>query len=122
MTKTRLVIRAISAWGVPNIRTWEPPDPKQFAEVITLNIGFRANSGSDIFSIRVATPAGLGAMSSKNGVIATRPLLIVDEYDYENLAKWLEATVAECDSEVWTEAVEKLRRYFDWEFDGYSER
>lgn len=119
--KGRLVIRSVFVWGHPNIRTWEPDDPGTIAELVSLDIGERSKSSADTFSIRVATPAGLSTLEARDGILATRPLLIMERYDFGNLWRWLERTVAECEADTWLASVENLRRYFAWEYDGYKE-
>jgi hypothetical protein len=65
--KGKLVIRSVSVWGHPNIRTWQPDDPGAIAEVVSLDIGERSKDGADTFTIRVATPAGLAALEAREG-------------------------------------------------------
>lgn len=55
------------------------------------------------------------------GILATRPLLVMQRYDVTDLWRWLERIVAECEQESWVASVESLRRYFGWEYDGYKE-
>jgi hypothetical protein len=112
------VIRSVGVWGYPNIRTWEPDDPSAFAELVQLDVGPKQAKGADSFSLRVATPAGLEALETKDGIVATRPLLVMRRYDYDDLWRWLET----CEAGTWPECVEKLQRYFNWEFEGYQER
>jgi hypothetical protein len=116
------IIKAVGVWGHPNIRTWQPDDPAVFAEVVSLDIGPKSSKAADSFSIRVATPAGLANLDSKDGIIAVRPLLVMDRYDYDNLWRWLDEKVSECDAETWPGCVEKLRLYFGWEYDNYTLR
>jgi hypothetical protein len=119
---SRLVIRFVGVQGNQNLRGWTPESPTDFAELVTLAIGFGARPGTDDFSIRVATPAGLAGLPARDGIIATRPLLVVDRYDFGELWSWLEATVQGCEAGTWPECVERLRRYFSWEYDGYDAR
>jgi hypothetical protein len=119
--KGKLVIRSVSVWGHPNIRTWKPDDPDKFAEVVSVDIGERSKDGADTFTIRVATPAGLATLEARDGILATRPLLIMQRYDFADLWRWLERTVAECEQDSWVASVESLRRYLGWEYDGYAE-
>lgn len=121
LMKGKLVIRSVSVWGHPNIRTWTPADPGAIAEVVSLDIGERSKDAADTFTIRVATPAGLATLEARDGILATRPLLIMERYQFADLWRWLERTVAECERGSWSESVESLRRYFGWEYDGYQE-
>jgi hypothetical protein len=118
----KLVIRSVWVWGHPNIRTWQPDDPETIAELVFLEIGDKAKSSSDTFTLRVATPAGLATLESQEGIIATRPLLVMKRYDFDDLWRWLERTVAKCEKNTWSECVENLRLYFGWEYENYKER
>lgn len=82
---TKLILRGLSAFGQPNLCNWQPEYPGNFAEVISADIGHRRRVGNDTFSIRVATPAGLAGMESREGIIAMRPLLVMDKFDYDYL-------------------------------------
>jgi Immunity protein 8 len=119
--KLKLVIRSISVWGHPDIRTWQPDDPGKIAEIVFLDIGERTKVSADTFSIRVATPAGLSTLQARKGILAIRPLLVMQRYDLADLRRWLRYTVAKCEGENWTACVNNLRLYFDWEYDGYKE-
>lgn len=117
----KLVIHSVSVWGCPNIRIWEPDDPDNIAEIVTLDIGPKSKKGADSFYIRVATPTGLSTLQPNNGILAVRPLLIMQRYDFNDLWCWLEQTVAKCEAETWNECVANLRLYFDWEYQNYQE-
>ena len=119
--KYKLVIRSIAVWGHPDIRKWQPDDPVKFAETVYLDIGPRTKKSSDSFSIRVATPAGLATLRARKGILAIRPLLIMEQYDFADLRRWLRRTVAKCEGKNWAASVSNLRRYFDWEYDDYKE-
>lgn len=117
----KLTIRSVFVGECPNIRNWQPEDPQRVAVMVCVDIGPKTRKGADTFCIRVATPDGLHAMEAKDGILATRPLLIMHRYDFNDLWRWLERTVAACEAETWPACVEKLQRYFDWEYDGYKE-
>jgi hypothetical protein len=119
--KLRLVIRSVSVWGHPNIRTWEPENPGKIAEIVTVDIGPKTKKHADSFTIRVATPLGLTTLQPNNGILAIRPLLIMERYNFHDLWRWLETTVAKCEDETWNGCVDRLQRYFNWEYQGYKE-
>ncbi len=118
--KTQLILRGLSAWGHPNLRTWQPEYPDNFTEVILVDIGHRSRAGNDTFSIRVATPAGLASLESRDGIIAMRPLLVMDQFNYDYLWSWFESITTRCDGGDWMVCVERLQRFLDWEYDGYT--
>ncbi|MGU0171012.1 Imm8 family immunity protein [Escherichia coli] len=55
-------------------------------------------------------------------MIAARPLVIMDEYNFHELWKWLECIVSSCECDTWLQCVEHLKQYFDWEYDNYMYR
>jgi len=81
----KLIIRSVFTWEHANIRTWEPFEPKVIADTVNVDIGPTTEKGSDAFNIKIATPAGLSGLDSRDGIIAVRSLLIIDSYDYNNL-------------------------------------
>lgn len=117
----KLVIRSASVRGNVDLRSYAPESLGEFAELVTLDIGPKNAQRGDTFSIRVATPSGLDGLSAHDGILATRPLLVMRRYDYDDLRRWLEHTVERCEAERWPDCVENLRRFFDWDYAGYSE-
>ncbi len=115
------VIRSAGVWGHPNIRTWQPDDPDTFAVTLMLDIGEKGKKSADTFTLRVATPSGLDQLDEHEGILASRPLLVMRSYDFDELWGWLQTTVAGCEADSWLGCVEKLRLHFDWEYDGYEE-
>lgn len=113
----KLVIRSVWTWDHANIRTWTPFCAEDVAETINIDIGPKTSKGANTFSIRVATPKGLSRLDVRDGIIAIRPLLIIEKYDYQDLWNWLTKTVASCESDTWNASIDKLRMYFDYEYD-----
>jgi hypothetical protein len=114
-SSTKLVIRSVSCRNHPNIRTWEPDDPGDIVEELTLKIGPKGQKEADAFKIVVATPTGLGRLPPADGIVAIRPLVVMDRYDFELLWAWLQQTVEECEADTWLSCVNELRVYFAWE-------
>lgn len=115
-----LIIRSVGVGSHANIRMWQPEDPSIVAEDVYVSIGLKSKKGADIFHIRIATPAGLATLEDHQGIIATRPLLVMRRYTFDDLWHWLERTVTSCEEETWPSCVEKLKLYFGWEYDGYD--
>lgn len=114
----QLVVHSLSIDGHRNIRTWEPADPLKVAEGVTLEIGPRGKKNVDIFWIEVATPRGLEELEAKDGIIAHRPLVVLERYDYHLLWDWVMKTVSSCEAQSWNDCLSRLRRFFGWEYDG----
>ena len=73
--RTQLILHGLSTFDVPHLRGWQPDDPDRFAEVIWIDIGHRSTRGSDQFTLRVATPAGLAGLQAHRGVVATTTVI-----------------------------------------------
>jgi hypothetical protein len=116
-SSTKLVIRSVSCRNHPNIRTWEPDDPGDVVEELTLKVGRKGQKEADAFKILVATPTGLGRLPAVDGIVAIRPLVVIDRYDFELLWAWLQQTVEECEADTWLSCVNELRVYFAWEYE-----
>ncbi|WP_434383129.1 Imm8 family immunity protein [Melittangium boletus] len=122
-------VQSVGIANQPNLRHWEPEDPDVVVETLAIHIGPRtAGKGargqvkkSDLFTLRVATPAGLETLETQDGVLLiNRKLLLVRRYDSDTIWRWLERTVASCEAATWAECVDKLRAHFHWEFEGMS--
>lgn len=118
----KLVIHSVWTWECANIRVWAPPDPELIATTINIDIGAKGRRGKDTFQLRLATPKGLAAIEARDGIIAIRPLLVIERYDFHVVWGWLQETVAKCEAAGWTDCVANLRRWFDWEYDGMDTR
>jgi len=119
-------IQSVGIAGSPNFRKWEPDDPDVVVTSAFINIGPRTRGKgaldqvkkSDTFTIMVATPAGLGTLESKDGILlSNRKLVVMRRYDVDDLWRWLERIVASCEAATWEDCVDKLRAHFDWEFE-----
>jgi hypothetical protein len=117
----RLTIRSIGIETHANARTWQPDDPDRVAARALVDIGPKKSKGADTFSVRVATPLGLAELKDRGGIIACRALVVMRRYSFDDLYNWLEATVASCEDDTWSACVDRLRLYFDWEFENYTE-
>jgi hypothetical protein len=116
----KLVIHSVSCWDHPNIRTWEPRDPDDVAEELTVDIGPRGKNTADSFILKIATPKGLCRLPAHAGIVATRPLVVLERYDFQVLWHWLEETVASCERDTWEACVAELRLHFLWEYEGMA--
>ena len=122
MVAIKLLVKSESVWGKPNMRLWIPEDPSRIAEEVMIDIGPRDKKWANTFTLRLATPQGLEELTARGGILATRPLLVMKRYDFGDFWRWLEVTVASCESNEWSTCVTRLRRFFDWEYDGMEHR
>jgi hypothetical protein len=100
-----------------NMRVWRPEKPDNFSTFLVVAIGGKSRRSTSDFSIRIATPNGLAAVDSQTSIIAMRPLIVVKDFNYDDLWSWLTATVEACEADTWEGSVELLQRNFHWEYD-----
>ncbi|WP_286968842.1 Imm8 family immunity protein [Flavobacterium sp. UBA4854] len=106
-----------------NLRKWQPENEEVISELINLEIGIKNKKGSDGFTFTLVTPQGFQLLLREKGIIATRrPLLIVERYNFDHIWNSLEEIIASCQDDSWSLCVEKLKKYFDWEYDNYKEK
>lgn len=119
-------IQSIGIADCPHIRNWAPEDPDVVFTVASISIGPRTRGKgaldqvkkSDMFTLMVATPAGLNTLEPKDGILLSgRKMVVMHRYDHDDLWRWLERTIASCEAATWEECVDKLRAHFDWEFE-----
>ncbi|MCH9687289.1 MAG: immunity 8 family protein [Deltaproteobacteria bacterium] len=116
------VIHGVGTFEHPNLRTFDPDDPGDVAIILEVDIGRRKGKGSDSFALQVVTPRGIARLPVReDGTITSGRILVVPEYDFDFVWIWLESVVEQCTADSWEGCVEKLRRKFDWEFEGYRE-
>lgn len=116
----RLVLHSVWTSSVPNLRVWVPEDPRVFFDIVCLDIGVGAKSqGTDVFMITVATPGGLKSAPAESGVVLAGPVLVLETYDFDTMWAWLNTTVDACVADTWSNSVDRLRRWFRWEYDNF---
>jgi hypothetical protein len=112
------------------IKTWHPTEPigyvyqpelpHNFCCWIDLDIGYAEENARSSFSIEVCSFTFLAHQYSKEGPRWGRHLLVVGQYDYEEIKKAIEDRVQLCQRDTWEEALPLLCRYFAWEFEDYK--
>jgi hypothetical protein len=113
----KLSIRALYSGNGVAMSKWQPDNEENVCEFICLQIGEKGKKAADEFYIRVATPKGLETFGNDNGIIASRPLLVMARYNFRELREWLEKIILSCEDDIWIRCVERLRYYFSWEYD-----
>jgi len=113
--KARLFRLSADTW---DIRTSQPDDPLCFNEKLTAVIGPADFEGGDYFHIDVCTPRWI--QQHHCGLAWGRFMLIVDKYDYEEIAGFVSRYVESCEGENWEELAAKLSRVMFWEFEDYQ--
>jgi hypothetical protein len=118
----RLYAKSVSspdAFGFPN---WTPDDPKDVAILVEVEIGEEGQQGADLFQVMLATPRGLEriAIQRSSVVISDRALVVMKEVSAGTFVEWLSSTLEKCAADTWVSSVERLQRYFLWEYEDYQ--
>lgn len=112
------VIRSISSDEF-DMKTYVPENPVCFFLNVRIRIGSNERSGGDDFEFGVCTPGWLNEDLGEPRW--GRHLLIVRDYDFAVIEKFICSYVEQCHGDEWSAVAEKLGRVFAWEFEDYQE-
>ncbi|WP_407321437.1 immunity 8 family protein [Dickeya ananatis] len=101
------------------INYW-PDDPLNFGSWIRAMIGPDNQDGAESFDILICTPLWLQKELSTNKVLSGKGVLILSEYDYDEIVNFLEKQIATCHSENWSDVALRLSRIGFWEYEDYQ--
>lgn len=74
---------------------------------------------ANVFQVVFATPEGLRKHSRGGGVLCTRATLVISELSWPLVHATVADVLRKCEARTWDEAVTKLQRYFEWEYEDY---
>jgi hypothetical protein len=102
-----------------NLDSYFPDDQENFSLWIELKIGPDTEDGINYYRILVCTPEWL----SQNIWEPSwgRHMLIVREYDYPVIEKFVHDYVSQYTGDEWSEIAEKIARNLSWEFEDYRQ-
>lgn len=104
------------------IDEWEPSAREEVCFLLEMEIAERGDVRCDLFQVLVATPEGLRALATPRGsIISDRATLVLDDFSWRTLHLILGEIVSRCAAEDWIETVLRLQRYFQWEFEDYTQ-
>jgi hypothetical protein len=110
-----VIARNFSSPDVPNLWAWRPLAAEAFCLV---EFEVSEEERGDLFSCVVATPEALGARrSSGQLVIRDRATLVVDEFDWPRIQRFIEEVVTRCAHSDWSMTSGALQRWFMWEYE-----
>ena len=114
-------IKYLHSPDVEDLSAFWPKDPACFAFLLQVMVGPKGAEGEESFDIHVCTPKWLVQNHKPHDIIVGRHYLILFEYDYARLKKFLEKLVSACVGENWQEIAEQVGRIGAWEFEDYVE-
>ncbi len=110
-------IRSVDCSDHHPIEQWVP-DHRDVYYWLNVRIGPTGEAAADNFVTLVATPAGLASLKQSGFRIGPEPPIVVEPYEWSSVRSQLEARVAECGDASWDRVNERLRRAFQWEYEG----
>jgi hypothetical protein len=114
-----LEIRAADFWGDSGGASLHERKPNEDVfDLLTLTIGMTGERGASLFYTTIATPEALKARAPEDPtVMFSRAVMIVSEYDWHTIDAGLKVILKACEAPTWSEATERLLRYFTWEYE-----
>ncbi|ABM39037.1 immunity 8 family protein [Polaromonas naphthalenivorans] len=94
-----------------------PHDIHNFGTWVKLMIGPDNEVGAEYFDIFVCTPDWLKTECLKHGFVWERHILIIDEYDLNNITAKICWRIDRCSGNTWSETSLNISKYAAWEFE-----
>ena len=109
------VLRRIHSPDVDDLRTYVPPS-RAFAVLVQLLVGPSTGSGEESFDLLVCSPSWLALQP---GPIMGCHHLILQEYDYQLLSRFIIEYLEQCEADDWRGVAAKVGRLGRWEYEDY---
>lgn len=101
-----------------DITHFNPDDTKCFSLDLLLQIGADDHHRIDNFELFICTPEWLSAYQWQP--ILMRNIMLVRSYDLKKIKKLISDYIEQCEGSDWLEIVQKLSRFFAWEYEDYQ--
>ena len=113
-------LKTLHSADVEDLPAWTPPDD-EVCLWLELSIGAPGAPAADLYQVCVATPAGLdsprGRRLRPRGSEKASPIVLAT-WSWPAVLHAIGERLAACAGRDWLEVQEKLRRQFDWEYEG----
>jgi hypothetical protein len=114
-------VKAIECFDIPDIQTWKPKSPEDIYLAVDVSIGTKDETGSDYFQFLVLSPRSLNKYKDQISERSANRALLLTEFDWDTVIKYIHGKVAQCSGESWEESATSLCRFFSWEYEDYQE-
>jgi len=120
-----LKIRAELKWlhspDVDDLALFRPEPEDKFGFLLQFFAGPEGKESEESFGVIVCSPRWLAETNASSDVVVGRHHLILQEYDYERLKRFIEDYCASCEGDSWDEVALKVGRLGRWEFEDYRD-
>jgi hypothetical protein len=113
----RARLKSLRSDDVPDLAAFAPEPPDDFAVALVLEIGALGQRGRERFDLLVVTPQWLLSRHGRRGAVLGSGKLIVFEWSYERIRRFLAKKVEACTGATWPEVARKVARIAEWEGD-----
>ncbi|MCH9625860.1 MAG: hypothetical protein S4CHLAM123_10440 [Chlamydiales bacterium] len=117
----RAIIKGFHSPEIDDLQHFKPEITDNFCFLLQLMIGPENEDGEESFDIEVCTPKWLLSKYKKDEIIFGRHMLIVFEYNFEQISNKLKYFVKSCNGSSWNEIAKKISKISSWEFESYAE-
>ena len=114
------VVRRLHSPDVDDLPSHCPEISDKFSLLLQIMVGPSDSEGEESFDVTVCTPRWISDELLNQGVLIGRHYLIVREYDYQSLERFIERYGAKCSADTWDGVAERLGRLGLWEFEDYQ--
>jgi hypothetical protein len=117
----RAELKRLHSPDIENLRDYLPKDQHNFGFLLQLIAGPLSEPGEESFDVFVCTPEWIELHHPPTEIVIGRHILIVFEYDFDRLFRFLQEYFSRCSGSTWQEIAVKLSRLGKWEFEDYTE-
>jgi hypothetical protein len=113
----RARLKSLVSDDVPDLASFAPDPPDDFAIKLVLEVGALGLRGRERFDLLVVTPRWLLTRHGRHGAVLGSGLLVVFEWSYERIRRFLAKKIEACSGATWPEVTRKVSRIAEWEGD-----
>ncbi len=103
-----------------DISSYWPEVEDNFEFYVQAIIGVEGEEGGDTFGFQVCTPKWLISNHDVSDVIFPRNMIIVFEYDLEQIERKISLKCEKISGKDWLEIAQQLNKIGSWEFENYT--
>jgi immunity protein 8 of polymorphic toxin system len=117
----RAAVRRFHSPDVDDLAKHRPDDAARFCYLLQVMVGPKGGEGEESFDVLLCTPTWLAENLARDSVVVGRHYLLVQEYDFRRVKRFITAFVEDCSGDTWDEVAEQVGRLGKWEFEDYVE-
>ena len=118
----RAIIKSFHSPGIDDLQYFKPEIDDNFCFLLQLMIGPENEDGEESFDIEVCTPKWLLSNYEKSEILFGRHLLIVFEYNFEQISNKIKKFIERCSGHDWNEVAKQISLIASWEFEDYVDK